>query len=148
MLGGVRVGHSHGLVAHSDGDVLLHALSDALLGACALGDIGKFFPDDDPTWRGADSKDLLTRVFDRVHGLGWNCVNVDCTVMCERPRIASHVPQMKNVIASILQCSPDAVGIKGTTVEKLGFVGREEGLAAQAVVLLCRSQPLGNPDGR
>lgn len=138
MIGGLRVDYSRGVVAHSDGDVLLHALSDALLGACGLGDIGKLFPDTDPTWRGADSKELLARVYDRIHGLGWGCVNLDCTVICEEPRISSHVPKMKMIIASILKCSPDAVGIKGTTSEKLGFLGRGDGLAAMAVVLIRR----------
>lgn len=136
MLGGVRVLHSRGVVAHSDGDVVLHALCDALLGALALGDIGQMFPDTDPQWRGADSRDLLARVVARIDEQGWQPGNVDITVMAQAPRLAPHVQAMRDVIAGILGLTADRVSVKATTTERLGFTGRGEGIAASAVALL------------
>lgn len=136
MLGGVKISHPHGIVAHSDGDVLLHALADALLGAAALGDIGHFFPDDDAQWAGADSAELLQQIVHRVAQAGWCVLNADCTVVAERPRVAPHVPAMRERIAGILNIELGAVSIKATTVERMGFIGREEGLAAFAIALL------------
>ena len=138
VLGGVLIPHERGLAAHSDGDVALHALCDALLGAAALGDIGQHFPPDDDRWRNADSRDLLARVLDLLHGDRWQPVNADLTIACERPRLAGHVPAMREVIAPLLGVAPDAVSIKATTTEKLGFCGRGEGIAALAVVLIRR----------
>ena len=137
VLGGVSIPHTRGLVAHSDGDVLIHALCDALLGALALGDIGKHFPPTDERWRGADSRGLLRAVVAMLHERGWNVGNVDSVVVCERPRLGPHVDAMRANLAADLSVSADAVGVKATTSEKLGFTGREEGIAAQAVVLLC-----------
>lgn len=136
MLGGVRVPHDHGVVAHSDGDVVLHALADALLGAAALGDIGHFFPDDDARWAGADSAELLADVVREVAKAGWKPLNVDCTVVAERPRVAPHIPAMRERIAGVLGIGPDAVSVKATTVERMGFIGRGEGLSAFAMALL------------
>ena len=136
MLGGVRVPHDHGVVAHSDGDVVLHALADALLGAAALGDIGHFFPDDDERWAGADSGGLLAQVVREVAKAGWKPLNVDCTVVAERPRVAPHIPAMRERIAGLLGIGPDAVSVKATTVERMGFIGRGEGLSAFAMALL------------
>jgi 2-C-methyl-D-erythritol 2,4-cyclodiphosphate synthase len=138
VLGGVRIDHTHGLVAHSDGDVLIHALCDALLGALALGDIGRHFPPTDERWRGADSRDLLRAVVALLAERGWRAGNVDGVVVCERPKLAPHVDAMRARLASDLGIAPDAVGVKATTSEKLGFTGRGEGIAAQAVVLLER----------
>jgi 2-C-methyl-D-erythritol 2,4-cyclodiphosphate synthase len=138
VLGGVRIDHTHGLVAHSDGDVLIHALCDALLGALALGDIGRHFPPTDERWRGADSRDLLRAVVALLAERGWRAGNVDSVVVCERPKLAPHVDAMRARLASDLGIAPDAVGVKATTSEKLGFTGRGEGIAAQAVVLLER----------
>jgi 2-C-methyl-D-erythritol 2,4-cyclodiphosphate synthase len=137
MLGGVRIAHGHGLVAHSDGDVALHALCDAILGALALGDIGKHFPPGDERWRGADSRALLRHCRGLVDARGYAVGNCDLVVVCERPQLAVHVPAMRECIAADLNCSVDAVSVKATTSERLGFTGREEGIAAQAVVLLC-----------
>lgn len=136
MLGGLRIAHTAGLVAHSDGDVVLHALADALLGAIAAGDIGQHFPDDDPTWRKADSRVLLRRVMGTVAGRGYRVVNCDITVLAEAPRIGPHRDAIRQNIASDLGVEPDAVSVKATTTERLGFVGRAEGIAAQATVLL------------
>ena len=138
MLGGIRIPHEQGLVAHSDGDVALHALCDALLGAAALGDIGQHFPPDQAQWRDADSSQLLTRVLELLQELNWRPVNVDITLACERPRISPHVPAMREAIARVLDVALDAVSVKATTTEKLGFCGREEGIAALAVVLVRR----------
>jgi 2-C-methyl-D-erythritol 2,4-cyclodiphosphate synthase len=136
MLGGVRIPHDHGLAAHSDGDVALHALCDALLGAAALGDIGRHFQPDDERWRGADSRDLLAAVVALLNEAGWQAHNTDLTIVCERPRIGPHVGAMRGVIADILGLDTDAVSVKATTTEKLGFCGRGEGIAALAVVLI------------
>ena len=136
MLGGVRIPHSRGLKAHSDGDVVLHALTDALLGALALGDIGHYFPDTDPQWRGADSGKLLARVMQDIHGAGWRVGNVDLTVICQAPKLAPHLDAMRDRIAGLLGCHRDRVSVKATTTEKLGFTGRGEGIAVQASALL------------
>jgi 2-C-methyl-D-erythritol 2,4-cyclodiphosphate synthase len=136
MLGGVRVAFDRGLVAHSDGDVALHALCDALLGAAALGDIGKHFPPSDERWRGADSRALLRHVMSLIAEKNWRVANVDLTIVCEAPKIAPHVNAMCALIATDLQVAVEQVNVKATTTEKLGFTGRGEGIAAQAVVLL------------
>jgi 2-C-methyl-D-erythritol 2,4-cyclodiphosphate synthase len=136
MLGGVRIPHDQGLKAHSDGDVALHALCDALLGALALGDIGVHFPPSEGRWRGADSRELLAGVAALVREKGWLAVNVDLTIICEAPRLGTHVTAMRETIAAILGLLPDAVSVKATTTEKLGFCGRGEGISALAVALL------------
>lgn len=136
ILGGVQIPHPRGLVAHSDGDVLLHALCDALLGAAGLGDIGFHFPDQDPTWSGADSRVLLRQVVALVCRRGLRPGNVDCTLIAQAPRMAAHVPAMRANIAADLGLTPERVNVKATTTEHLGFTGRGEGIAAQAVVLL------------
>ena len=136
MLGGVRIPHDRGLAAHSDGDVALHALCDALLGAAALGDIGHHFPPDDARWKDADSRDLLSGVRHLLDSAGWNTVNIDLTIVCEQPRIGPHVDAMRAAIAAVLQLPPGAVSVKATTTEKLGFCGRGEGIAALAVALI------------
>ena len=136
MLGGIRIPHSRGLAAHSDGDVALHALCDALLGASALGDIGQHFPPSDDRWRDADSKALLSAVCVLLAEAGWQVGNVDLTIVCEQPRIGPHVVAMREVIAGVLGVSVNAVSVKATTTEKLGFCGRGEGIAAQAVALI------------
>ena len=135
-LGGVRIPHKFGLVAHSDGDVLLHALSDALLGACALGDIGKHFPDTDPTFKGADSRALLRHVVGLVQAKGYVVGNVDATIVAQAPKMAPHIDAMRNLIAADLEVALDQVNVKATTTEQLGFTGREEGIAVHAVALL------------
>lgn len=135
-LGGVQIPHTLGLLAHSDGDVLLHALSDALLGAAALGDIGKHFPDSDPTFKGADSRVLLRHVVGLIHAKGWQVNNVDATIIAQAPKMAPHIDSMRGRIAEDLQVSLDQVNVKATTTEKLGFTGREEGIAVHAVALL------------
>ncbi len=139
MLGGVRVPHDRGIVAHSDGDVALHALCDALLGALALGDIGTHFPPSDPQWKGADSRAFLRHCDHLVRNLGWRVGNVDLTVICERPKVGPHAEAMRRLIALDLGIELDAVSVKATTTEKLGFTGRGEGIAAQAVCLLVRA---------
>jgi len=138
-LGGVRIPHTAGLIAHSDGDVLLHALSDALLGAAALGDIGKHFPDTDPRFKGADSRALLRHVVELVRAKGWVVGNVDATVVAQAPKMAPHIEAMRGAIAADLQVAVDQVNVKATTTEKLGFTGREEGIAVHAVALLLAS---------
>ena len=138
VLGGVRIPHDHGLVAHSDGDVLLHALCDALLGAIAAGDIGRHFPDTDARWKGADSRVLLRRCVELVAAAGYQVGNVDLTLIAERPKLAPHADAIRATIAADLGCSVGDVGLKATTTEGLGFTGRREGIAAQAVVLLSR----------
>jgi 2-C-methyl-D-erythritol 2,4-cyclodiphosphate synthase len=137
-LGGVKIDHSHGLIAHSDGDVVLHAVSDALLGALALGDIGHHFPDTDAAFKGIDSRILLRKVFADVKALGYQIGNLDVTIMAQAPKMAPHVVAMRECIAADLQCGIDQVNVKATTTEKLGFVGRKEGIAVEAVVLVVR----------
>jgi 2-C-methyl-D-erythritol 2,4-cyclodiphosphate synthase len=137
-LGGIRIPSELGCVAHSDGDVLLHAICDSLLGAAGLGDIGFYFPDSDPELKNIDSKILLKKTFDMINGKGYSVVNIDCTVCLEKPKIASYSQQMKDVISSILKTEPENISIKATTTEKLGFIGREEGVAALAVALLTK----------
>lgn len=138
-LGGVRIPHRFGLLAHSDGDVLLHALSDALLGAAALGDIGKHFPDTDPQFKGADSRALLRHVLVQVQAKGYFVGNVDATIIAQAPKMAPHIDSMRALIAADLQVELDQVNVKATTTEKLGFTGREEGIAVHAVALLVRA---------
>ena len=135
-LGGVRIPHARGVLAHSDGDVLLHAICDALLGAAALGDIGRHFPDSDPQWRGADSRALLRAVNEKLMAAGFAVVNVDATVIAEAPKVSPHAEQMRAHIAVDLGLPIGAVSVKATTSEKLGFTGRGEGIAAQAVALI------------
>lgn len=147
MIGGVRIPHDHGFVAHSDGDVLLHALCDALLGACALGDIGRHFPDTDARWAGADSRELLRQVMARVGEAGYRVGNVDVTVIAQAPRLAPHVVAMREAIAADLGVALGAVNVKATTSERLGFTGRGEGIAAEAVALLFEPQAPGGSDG-
>ena len=136
MLGGVRVPHDRGLVAHSDGDVILHALCDAILGALALGDIGVHFPPSDDRWKGADSRALLRHCVQLAAERGWQAGNIDATVICERPKVGPHAQKMREAIAADLGIALDAVSVKATTSERVGFIGREEGIAAQAVCLL------------
>lgn len=135
-LGGVQIAHKFGLLAHSDGDVLLHALTDALLGAAALGDIGKHFPDTDPQFKGADSRVLLRHVLGLVKAKGWQVGNVDATIVAQAPKMAPHIDAMRGLIAADLEVALDQVNVKATTTEKLGFTGREEGIAVHAVALL------------
>ena len=136
MLGGVRIAHTHGVVAHSDGDVVLHALCDALLGAAGLGDIGQHFRDDDPQWRGADSQGFVRGVMTLLRERKLAVINADITVLAEAPRLAQHREPIRQCIATLLEVAADCVNVKATTTEKMGFLGRGEGLAAQAVVLL------------
>jgi 2-C-methyl-D-erythritol 2,4-cyclodiphosphate synthase len=138
VLAGVRIPHTRGVIAHSDGDVLLHALCDALLGACAFGDIGRHFPDSDPAYRGIDSRKLLWHAYQLVLQHGYRIGNADLTLIAEAPRVAIHAPAMCANIAADLECGVAQINIKATTTERLGFIGREEGIAAYAVVLLER----------
>ena len=138
-LGGVQIAHKFGLLAHSDGDVLLHALSDALLGAAAMGDIGKHFPDTDPQFKGADSRVLLRHVLGLIKAKGWQVGNVDATIVAQAPKMAPHIDAMRELIAADLSVELDQVNVKATTTEKLGFAGREEGIAVHAVALLLRA---------
>jgi 2-C-methyl-D-erythritol 2,4-cyclodiphosphate synthase len=136
MLGGVRIAHSRGVVAHSDGDVLLHALCDALLGAAGLGDIGQHFPDSDPRWKGAASARFVTAVLGLLQARRLAVLNADLTVIAEAPRIAPHREAICREVARLLEVPVERVNVKATTTERLGFLGRAEGVAAQAVVLL------------
>jgi 2-C-methyl-D-erythritol 2,4-cyclodiphosphate synthase len=136
MLGGVRIAHSRGVVAHSDGDVVLHALCDALLGAAGLGDIGQHFPDSDPRWQGAPSAGFVTAVLGLLRAQRLSVVNADLTVIGESPRIAPHREAICHEVARLLEVPVERVNLKATTTERLGFLGRAEGIAAQAVVLL------------
>jgi 2-C-methyl-D-erythritol 2,4-cyclodiphosphate synthase len=140
-LGGQKIPHSHGVLAHSDGDVLLHAICDALLGAAALGDIGMHFPDSDPRWRGADSRAFVRHVRALLSDRGYRVVNVDATLIADAPRIGTHREAMRANIAADLGIDAGAVNVKATTSEGLGFVGRREGLACQAVALIARATP-------
>lgn len=137
-LGGIRIVSERGCVAHSDGDVLLHAVCDALLGAAGLKDIGHHFPDSDPEFKKIDSKILLKRTYDLISEKGYSINNLDCTVCLEKPKISAYTPEMKNIISAILKTTPENISIKATTTEKLGFTGREEGIVALAVVLLTK----------
>lgn len=136
ILGGVKIPYEKGLEAHSDGDVVLHALADAILGAAALGDIGKHFPDTDPNFKGADSRVLLRHVYNIVQEKGYNLVNADVTIIAQAPKMLPHVPGMRANIAQDLAVDTDFINVKATTTEKLGFEGRKEGIAVQAVVLI------------
>ena len=136
ILGGVTIPYEHGLEAHSDGDVVLHALSDALLGAVAVGDIGKHFPDTDPEFKGADSRVLLRHVYSIVQAKGYKLINADVTIIAQAPKMAPHIVAMCSNIAADLQVDIDFINVKATTTEKLGFEGRKEGIAVQAVVLI------------
>ena len=137
-LAGVKIPHTRGLKAHSDGDVILHALSDALLGALALGDIGQHFPDTDPEFKGADSRVLLRHVYTLIQDRGYELQNADITVACERPKLAPYNLEMRQNIADDLDVELTQVSVKATTTEKLGFTGRQEGIFASAVVLLAK----------
>jgi 2-C-methyl-D-erythritol 2,4-cyclodiphosphate synthase len=139
VLGGVEIEHPQGLAGHSDGDVISHALIDAILGAAGLGDIGALFPPDDPRWHGSDSLDLLALAYEQVRAAGYALVNADCVLVGERPRIASHREEMRRRLAGALAVEPARVNVRATTTDGLGFTGRGEGLAAEAVVLLERS---------
>lgn len=139
VLGGVRVPHTHGVVAHSDGDVVIHALCDALLGALALGDIGTHFPPGDERWRGADSRVFLRHCRELLRARGYVLGNADVTVIAERPKVGPHAAAMRERLAADLGCAVDAISVKATTSERLGFTGRGEGIAAMAVALLQRS---------
>lgn len=136
VLGGVEIAHASGLLGHSDADVVLHAIADALLGAAGWGDIGGLYPDSDARFKDADSRLLLRQVVQRLRAAGWRIENVDCTVIAQAPKIAPYVDAMRAAIAADLAIAADAVNVKGKTTERLGFVGRGEGIAAQAVALL------------
>ncbi len=136
VIGGVVIPHQRGLIAHSDGDVLLHALCDALLGAAALGDIGKHFPDSDMQYRNIDSRALLRMVYAKLNQLGWKLANADMTIVAQAPRMATYIPRMVETIATDLQADLSQINVKATTTERLGFTGREEGIACYAVVLI------------
>ncbi len=136
VVGGVRIEHARGIVAHSDGDVVIHALCDAIFGALALGDIGQHFPPSDARWRNADSRMFLRHAAGLMQEKGYELGNADVTVVCERPKIAPRAAAMRAHLAADLGCTVDRISVKATTSEKLGFTGREEGIAAQAVVLL------------
>jgi 2-C-methyl-D-erythritol 2,4-cyclodiphosphate synthase len=140
-LGGIKIPSERGCVAYSDGDVLIHAICDALLGAAGLRDIGFHFPDSDPEFKNIDSKILLKRTYDLISEKRYSVNNVDCTVCLEKPTISPYTPEMKNIISAILRTTPENISIKATTTEKLGFTGREEGIVALAVVLLIQSPP-------
>ena len=140
ILGGEKISHSQGLIAHSDGDVLLHAIMDALLGALALGDIGKHFPDTDSQYAGADSRVLLRHVMSLVDAKGYRIGNADMTLIAQAPRVSEYTAQMQSYIADDLQVAIDQINVKATTTEKLGFIGEKKGIAAQAVVLLLRKE--------
>ncbi len=140
VIGGVRVNHSHGIIAHSDGDVAIHALCDAILGALGLGDIGKHFSPSDERWRGADSRLFLRHCATLMHERNFTLGNADVTIVCESPKIAPHSEAMRANLAADLGCAIDRISVKATTTEKLGFTGRGEGIAAFAVVLLDSSR--------
>ena len=136
MIGGVAIAHHKAFLAHSDGDVLLHAISDALLGAASLGDIGRHFPDTDPAFKDIDSRLLLQRIVEQLAGRGLYCVSVDATIIAQAPKMGPHIPDMCTVIAADLRMDVSRVNVKATTTERLGFCGREEGIAAMASVLV------------
>lgn len=136
IIGGITIPYEKGLLGHSDADVLLHTIADACLGAIGAGDIGKHFPDTDPAFKDADSAKLLEHVYHIVRQAGYELLNADCTIIAQKPKMAPYIEQMKQRIAELLQSEPNQINVKATTTEKLGFTGREEGIAAQAVVLL------------
>lgn len=136
-LGGIRIEHTHGLLGHSDADVLIHAICDALLGAAALGDIGQHFPDNDPTYKGIDSKVLLKRCGELIAEKGYHISNIDSIVCAQRPKLAPHLPLMRETLAKVLNIPVEDISIKATTTEHLGFEGREEGISAYASVIIC-----------
>ena len=136
ILGGVKINHKTGLDGHSDADVLLHAVSDALLGAAGLGEIGRHFPDTDPKYKGADSLELLRNVREKVAAAGYRVSNIDVTLIAQKPKVKDYIPQMQSNIASVLHLEANRVNVKATTEERLGFTGREEGMACHAVCLL------------
>ncbi len=140
ILGGIKIPHEFGLLGHSDADVLTHAIMDAMLGALSLGDIGHYFPPSDPKWAGADSLILLTQVNQLIRDRGWQVGNIDSVVVAERPKLKPHIHNMRDKLAAVLELEPNQIGIKATTNEKLGPVGREEGICAYAVVLLVVSE--------
>jgi len=140
MIGGVRIPHSKAFEAHSDGDVLLHAISDALLGAAGLGDIGRHFPDTDPAYKGADSRILLRQVVAQLHERGLSCSSMDATVIAQMPKMGPHIDAICKVLSADLQLDASRINVKATTTERLGFCGREEGIAAMASVLLSESE--------
>jgi 2-C-methyl-D-erythritol 2,4-cyclodiphosphate synthase len=135
-IGGIAIPHSHGLIAHSDGDVLIHAICDAILGAMALGDIGKHFPDNDPAFKNIDSAELLKSVMQSANDKGYVVGNLDCTVIAQAPRLGAHIPAMQSKLSGLLNVEVDAVNVKATTTEKMGYTGRGEGISAHAVVLM------------
>ncbi|MFI3245902.1 MAG: 2-C-methyl-D-erythritol 2,4-cyclodiphosphate synthase [Ferrimonas sp.] len=139
IIGGLSIDYPQGLLAHSDGDVVLHAISDALLGAMALGDIGKHFPDTDPAFKGADSRKLLRHCMKLVQAQGYQLGNLDVTIIAQAPKMAPHIEAMREIIAADLDAAVNQVNVKATTTEQLGFTGRKEGIAAEAVVLLCQA---------
>ena len=136
IIGGVEIPHTQGLLGHSDADVLLHAITDAILGAAALGDIGLHFPDTDDQWEGADSLKLLSMAYDKVREKGYTLGNIDATILAQKPKLRPYIDKMRHNIAHTLQVDIDSINIKATTEEGLGFTGKEEGIAAQAVALL------------
>lgn len=138
ILGGVKIEHELGLLGHSDADVLTHAIMDAMLGALSLGDIGHYFPPTDPKWKGADSLVLLSQVNQLIQTQGWRIGNIDSVVVAERPKLKPYIKTMRDRLANVLALEPDQIGIKATTNEKLGPVGREEGISAYAVALLVK----------
>ncbi len=140
VLGGVEIDYERGLVGHSDGDVIAHALIDALLGAAGLGDIGSLFPSGEPAWQGASSLDLLRRAYAEVRRAGYELVNADCVLVAEEPRLAPHRDEMRRRLSAAIGGAPEQVAVRATTTDRLGFTGRGEGLAAQAVALLRRVQ--------
>ena len=146
VLGGVRIPHSRGIVAHSDGDVLLHALVDALLGAAGLGDLGEHFPDSDPQWRGADSRRFVSAALGMLASRSYRVINADLTLLAQQPRLAPWRDAIRYSVAEMLGVAEQAVNIKATTTEHLGFLGRNEGLMAMATVLLSRGARAGVPE--
>lgn len=138
MLGGVQIKHSKGATGHSDADVLIHAICDAVLGAANLGDIGHHFPDNDPEFKGIDSLILLKKVIKLITGRGYTLMNIDSTICLQQPKISPYIPDMKKCLADIIGVEDDDVSIKATTTEKLGFIGREEGVSAYAIVLIMK----------
>lgn len=138
IIGGIEIPSDRGLIGHSDADVLLHTVTDAALGAIGEGDIGHHFPDTDPEWEGADSAKLLSFIWEKVEAKGYTLGNVDCTIMAQAPKMAPYIEQMRNRIAELLNAEPSQVNVKATTTERLGFVGRKEGIASMATILLIK----------